>query len=383
VRVAVVAGPDPGHAFPAVALAIALRHRGATVLVATGPRWHDRVRAEGLEAVDIPLLAPDPRDVDFGFRIWGRARLMAPLLSEQLAPWRPDRLVSDTLTAAGGFAAGLLGVPWAELVPHPLAVPSRALPPPGSGLTPGRTPIGRTRDALLRRAHDRSYALSRQQRAAARTALGLDPAAGPNLRLVATLPGLELRRPDWPASTEVVGPLEWDPATGDLAAPDGDGPLVVVSDSTASGRSRALTPLALAALAGTGLRLACTQLEPYAGQVPAGCVAGPGRQAPLLAAAAVAVCSGGHGLVAKALARGVPLVVVPGPGDQRDNAARVVRLGAGLSIPPTKLTGARLTAAVGRVLADPSYAAAARRIARTGDGLGAHRAAELVESLPG
>jgi UDP:flavonoid glycosyltransferase YjiC (YdhE family) len=351
------------------------------VLVATGTRWHDRLHAEGLAAIDIPLLAPDPRDADFGFRIWGRARLMAPLLAEQLAPWRPDLVVADTLTAAGGFAAGLLGVPWAELVPHPLAVPSRALPPPGSGLAPGRTPIGRTRDALLRRAHDRSYALSRQQRTAARAALGLEPVADPDLRLVATLPALELPRPDWPAHTEVVGALEWDPATVDLVAPDGDGPLVVVSDSTATGRAQPLVPAALAGLAGTGVRLACTGLEPYAGRLPAGCVAGPGRQAPLLAAAAVAVCGGGHGMVAKALARGVPLVVVPGPGDQRDNAARVVRLGAGVAVPPSKLTPARLAAAVRRVLADPSYAAAARRIARTGDGLGAHRAAELVESL--
>lgn len=380
-RVAVVAGPDPGHAFPAVALALELRDRGADVLVATGSRWHDAVRSAGLDVTDIPLLAPDPRDADFGFRVWGRARIMAPRLAEQLAPWRPDRLVADTLTAAGGFAAGLLQVPWAELVPHPLAIPSRALPPPGSGIRPGRTPIGRSRDALLRRAHARSDALAGRQRSAARAALGLDPTAGPDLRLVATLPALELPRPDWPTRTELVGPLEWDPATVDLAPPAGEGPLVLVSDSTASGGPASLIPTALAALDSTGLRVACSQLTAYDGQLPVGWVAGPGRQAPLLAAAAVAVCTGGHGLVAKALVRGVPLVVVPGPGDQRDNAARVVRLGAGVAIPATKLTPARLAAAVSRVISDPSYAAAARRIARTADGLGPARAAELVESL--
>lgn len=382
-RVAVVAGPDPGHAFPAIALALALRDRGADVLVATGSRWHDALRSAGLDVSDIPLLAPDPRDADFGFRIWGRAAIMAPRLAEQLAPWRPQIVVADTLTAAGGFAAGLLELPWAELVPHPLAMPSRALPPPGSGIRPGRTAVGRTRDAVLRRAHGRSYALAGRQRAGARAALGLDPAAGPDLRLVATLPGLELPRPDWPPRTELVGPLEWDPATVDLAPPDGDGPMVLVSDSTASGGPASLIPIALAAFGGAGLRVACSQLAPYDGQLPVGCVAGPGRQAPLLAAAAVVVCTGGHGLVAKALVRGVPLVVVPGPGDQRENAARVVRLGAGLAIPPSKLTPARLSAAVTRVIGDPSYAAAARRLARTADGLGPDRAVALVESLDG
>ena len=34
----------------------------------------------------------------------------------------------------GGMAAELLGIPWIELCPHPLYLPSRGLPPIGSGL---------------------------------------------------------------------------------------------------------------------------------------------------------------------------------------------------------------------------------------------------------
>ena len=49
------------------------------------------------------------------------------------------------------------------------------------------------------------------------------------------------------------------------------------------------------------------------GGLPEGFVAGPGRQAPLLDRASVVVCAGGHGMVAKALVRGLPLVGIAVP----------------------------------------------------------------------
>jgi UDP:flavonoid glycosyltransferase YjiC (YdhE family) len=47
----------------------------------------------------------------------------------------------------------------------------------------------------------------------------------------------------------------------------------------------------------------------------------------LLAEAALAVGPGGGGFVAKAAAAGVPMVVVPGHGDQREAAARLREAG--------------------------------------------------------
>lgn len=61
--------------------------------------------------------------------------------------------------------------------------------------------------------------------------------------------------------------------------------------------------------------------------------------------------------MAKSLLHGVPLVTVPGGGDQWEIANRVVRQGSGRLIRP--LTAEALTAAVGAVLADPGYRAAA------------------------
>lgn len=376
-RIAVAAAPWPGHAFPAAGLALALRDRGHDVLVLTGDRWLGALDRDGLSAGPLPTGPPDPRDDDFGFRLHGRGALQAPEVAAVLSDWRADAVVADTLTAGAGYAAGLCDLPWAELVPHPLQDLSRALPIPGSAMAPARGIPGRVRDAALRRLAARGIAAGVEQRRAARRSLGLPADGPPRVRLIATLPGLELPRSDWPADAVVVGPLEWDPASTDLTPPAGDGPLVFLSSSTVADAID-LLDVALSALAGLGVRLACTRFDSSA-SLPGWAVAGPGRQAPLLAAASVVVGGAGHGILAKALARGRPLVCVPGGGEQRDNAARVRRAGAGLVITPRRLSAGNLRVAVSRVLGDPSYSAAAARIAATGLGLGPAYAAEVVE----
>jgi UDP:flavonoid glycosyltransferase YjiC (YdhE family) len=383
VRVAVVAGPAAGHALPAAGLALGLRAAGADPLVVTGAEWRPALARDGIAASALPALAPDPRDGDFGYLLWGRSVEMAPELAATLAVERVDAVVADTLTVAGAFAAELAGVPWLELVPHLLPDSHAGRPPAGTGLRPGRTPLGEARDAVLRHQHDRALARGREQRAGARRALGLPDSGGrPLRRLVATLPALEPARRDWPGDAVVVGPLDWDPAGADLAAPPGDAPLVVVSESTATGAAAGLFDAALVGLARSGLRLAATRFSPYPGRLPAWAVAGRGRQRPLLAAAAASggaiVCGGGHGMVAKGLLHGLPLVVVPRVGDQRGNAARVAELGAGVVVAAGRLTPARLAAAVREVVDDPAYAAAARRAGSSGAGLGTAYAAGVV-----
>ena len=373
-RVALVAGPDAGHAFPAVALGLALRRRGCDVAFVSGEQWGHEAARDGLEFIPIGPTPPVPEDADFGWVLWERPKQLAPGIADSLREWRADVAVVDTITVPGWFAADLAGVPRIELVPHGLQVPSRYGPPPGSGLAPGRTPLGRLRDAIMRRQHNRSYEVGMAACRASRESLGLPPEGPPVATLVATLPGLEPRRKDWPARTEITGPMEWDPSLADLAPPPGDGPLVFLADSSASGRAQTL----LAALAEQApeLRVACTRFGPPDPGLPGTYVAGPGRQAPLLDASAVVVCAGGHGMVAKALVRGLPPVVVPGPGDQRENAMRVARLGAGVCVP---LEG--LGSAVREVLARPSYAAAARRVAATAAGLGPDHAAGRVLAI--
>lgn len=101
--------------------------------------------------------------------------------------------------------------------------------------------------------------------------------------------------------------------------------------------------------------------------MPPWAAVGLGRQDELLKQADVMVCGSGHGIVSKTLLAGVPLVVVPGGGDQWEIANRIVRQGSGELIRP--LTAEALTATVGRVLATPSYRDAARRAGLSGAGV--------------
>ena len=77
--------------------------------------------------------------------------------------------------------------------------------------------------------------------------------------------------------------------------------------------------------------------------------------------AALAVTHGGHGTVVKALAAGVPVVVLPHGRDQADNAVRVTSRGSGVRLKRTASVDA-IAAAVRRVLDDPAYAEAAAHL---------------------
>lgn len=378
-HVAIVAGPDPGHAFPCIALACALRDRGHRVTVATGTVHRAAVRGEGLEFLELPLLAPTSRDADLGHRLWGRAVEMAPPLAAGLAADPPDLVVADVLTRAGAFAAELLGRPWVELSPHHLMDPAPDVPPVGLGRRPSRSPWRRRDDARIRRLQARSFASGRRQEQAARDRLGLPADGGrPRARLLATLPGLEHPREHWPPDAHLVGAMEWDPPWPALEPPPGEGPLVVATDSTASTLGASLGRLALDGLRDTGVRLVVTSTRGDLVCWP-GAVVGRAPHGPLLDRAAVAVGPGGHGFVARALRRGVPLVTVPAIGDQRETAGRIRHAGAGLRVAPPRVTARRLRWAVLRVVHDPRFAIAARRIGDGARGLGPGYAAGLVE----
>ncbi|WP_025735475.1 glycosyltransferase [Mycobacterium genavense] len=376
-RVAVVAGPDPGHLFPAIALCRRFRDAGDEATLFTGEEWLPAARDAGISVVALDGLAATDEDVDAGARIHRRAARMAVLNVPLLRDLAPDLVVSDVITAGGGMAAELLGIPWIELNPHPLYLPSKGLPPIGSGLAPGTGLRGRLRDAVMRALTARSVRAGLAQRASARTEIGLparDP--GPLRRLIATLPALEVSRPDWPAEAVVVGPLHFEPTDHLLEVPAGSGPVVVVAPSTALIGTEGLAEVALDCLRPgetlpAGSRLLVSRLDGPDLTVPPWAAVGLGRQDELLAHADLVICGGGHGMVAKTLLAGVPLVVVPGGGDQWEIANRVMRQGSARLIRP--LTADALVEAVNDVLSTSRYREAARTAAA-----GIHRVADPV-----
>jgi UDP:flavonoid glycosyltransferase YjiC (YdhE family) len=99
----------------------------------------------------------------------------------------------------------------------------------------------------------------------------------------------------------------------------------------------------------------------------------------VLERAVCAVTHGGMGATQKALARGVPVCVVPFGRDQLEVARRVELAGAGTRLPKGRLRPDRLRAAVRQAR---TRTAGAQRIARAfADAGGARVAADHVESI--
>src|ERR1700730_3883571 len=147
-RIAVVAGPDPGHSFPAIALCQRFGEAGDEPILFTGAEWTGAARAAGVDAAELDGLAATDEDVDAGARIHRRAARMAVLNVPALRELAPHLVVSDVLTA-GGRACG----------PTPLArtLASRGCPPIGSGLAPGTGFRGWLRDVTMRALTGRSW----------------------------------------------------------------------------------------------------------------------------------------------------------------------------------------------------------------------------------
>ena len=163
-RVAACASPwspdrIPDTRFRRIALCRRFLAAGDSPTLLTGTEWLATARAAGVDAVELVGLDPTELDddADAGAKIHQRAARMAVLNVPVLRELAPDLVVSDVITACGGLAAELLGIPWIELNPQPLYRPSKGLPPLGSGLAPGVGIRGRLRDAVMRALTARSW----------------------------------------------------------------------------------------------------------------------------------------------------------------------------------------------------------------------------------
>jgi UDP:flavonoid glycosyltransferase YjiC (YdhE family) len=387
-RLLVAAFGDPGHAFPAIALARELGRRRHEVLVETWERWREPVEAEGLAftgAQEYTVYPPPGPDTPDGQTAAAAARALARLMEE----FEPDLVVSDILTLAPTLAAEVAEVPHATLIPHVYPVQRPGMPMYSLGLRPPRTGLGR----LAWRATDPLLAMGlrrgRDELNETRARLGLGPTErfhggiSELLAIVATFPQLEYPR-EWPAHVRVTGPLFFELPEEGVAIPEGDEPLVAVAPSTSQDPECELLRAALEGLAGEPVRVLATTNRhrperPI--EVPRNAVLVDWMlysQAMPLANAVI--CHGGHGTVARALAAGAPLLVCPSVGDMGENAARVAWSGAGLSVPRRLLSQRSIRLATRRLLGEERFTTRAREIAAWSEAHdGAAAAADLVE----
>jgi MGT family glycosyltransferase len=403
VRVLAYTSPARGHLYPIVPIMAALGERGHRASVCT---LADELA--GLRALGIEGLAIDPVVERNQLRDWRersplranlsvmrtfleRARDDAPDLARAIAREDPDVLLVDINSWGAAIVAEASGRPWAMYSPYLLPLPSRDAPPFGPGWSPPRGRLGALRDALVRpignSAVDR-FAMPPINALRARHGLPalahfVEMFAHPRLLLALTAEGFEYPHSDWPANVRMVGPVNWaPPAPTPPWLADMRDPLVLVTCSTEHQRDKRLMHVALEALPAAGLSVVAST----AAHDPRQFAASPGSRVErfvsheaILERAACVVCHGGMGITQKALAAGVPVVVVPFGRDQAETASRVEHAAAGVRLSPRRLSVERLMDAVRTAIGCRAGAQRVSRLyARAG---GAQAAADAIEGL--
>jgi len=362
--------PARGHLYPIVPIMQELQRRGHEIALRTLSSQVEMMCALGVDAEPISQDVEQVELDDYKVRsvpakgrralatFAARAAHEAPDLARAIDDHGPDVLMIDVNCWGAAAVAEASGRPWTMYAPYLLMLPSRDAPPFGPGLAPLRGPLGTVRDAILRRivrgSLDRAVmpALGALRARHDLPALShFDELLGrPPLLLALTAEGFEYPRGDWPANVRLVGPMNWAPPAQTPAwLAELSDPLVLVTCSTERQRDKRLLHVALEALPAAGMSVIGTTgaHDPQAFAAPPG--SRVVRFVPhdaVLERAACVVCHGGMGITQKALAAGVPVVVVPFGRDQLETARRVEVAEAGVRLSPRRLTPGRLIEAV-------------------------------------
>jgi UDP:flavonoid glycosyltransferase YjiC (YdhE family) len=364
IRILVTTTGHAGHVLPLLPFARAWQRAGHEVLVAVPRSRTEIVERAGLalrpfdeppEAAVGPLFAEvmhagadEANEIVVGEVFAGhKQRAALPGILAAIEDWRPDVIVRESYEFAAALAAEHHDLPHVRVGPGLASTEEWVLDVAG-GAEPG-LPVEAIRSSPF---------------------LTLNP------------PALDDAGEPAPARTHrfrdmraVASPLpDWWPGNDD--------PLVYLSFGSVAGGMDFVFPAvyraALERLAVLPVRVLVTignEREPLdLGPQPANVrVERWVPQADVAARAAAMVVHGGYGTVHGALVAGVPLVVAPLFADQPHNARRVASLGAGIALfepGPVALLpedAPRLLAGLGesvqRVLGDPRYGRAARRVA--------------------
>ena len=392
--------PAMGHFFPISVLLTELRNRGHDIALRTLAAGVNAGLDMGFatEPVDprieaMPLDdggAANPQEALRRVRdlFERRAEYEIPDMTKAINDVRPDVLIVDPNCWGASAVAEASGLPWLSFWAYLPYLRSQGVPPWGPGLRPWPGPVGRLRDALLRRkftALDSWVGPLNSIRAQ----LGIRPltsiddyARRPPLVLVATAQPFDYPHPDWDDSIQLIGACSYDPAPSTVPEwlEQIDRPIVLASTSSEDQGDAELARAALSALADEPVHVVATfpagvppEITPPANATVCEFV----PHSLVLDRAACAITHGGMGVTQKALARGVPVCVVPYGRDQFEVARRVEVAKCGTWLLPKDLSAPRLRE---KVLEAMAMGEGARRVAAgyaaTG---GAAHGADLIE----
>ncbi|ASQ92488.1 glycosyltransferase [Streptomyces sp. 11-1-2] len=362
-----VVPPLVGHVNPTLGVAAELTARGHQVAWAGMPEVVGRLTGQGATVYHCagPVLGeggadrpPDVRGPAALRFLWERflvplAEAMAPGVAKAIEEFRPDVVIADQQTVAGGLVAERLGVRWATSATTSAEFTGAldGLPKIDAWLDGQMDEVrGRIGDpestADPRFSPDLVLAFTTEELA------GRPARAGDRIRYVG--PSIAER----PATTDF--PWEWlDPAR--LAV------LVTLGTANTDAGARFLTECREAVRARAG-RFQTVIVDPEGVLTPDGpddedvLVRRYVPQLPLLERVSAVVCHAGHNTVCETLWHGVPLVVAPIRDDQPVVAAQVVDAGAGVRVRFGRARAAGLGEALDTVLYEPGYRIAAERV---------------------
>ena len=349
--------PLDGHVRPMLPLAHELRRRGHELAFATHESFHEHLRSEGYTAfaagtshaearreidvfrAELESMPPLERREHIYPRLFGRGHAPPKLegLLRVCREWRPDALVFESSAIAAPIVSAALAIP---AVNHSFGA---------------MIPL-----AALRRTEEAVLPLWRR--------FGLDPApyagAFEGLYIDICPPSLAWEQP--PGESVLLAPAA--PRAGSPPAwlEGFEPPLVYATLGTVFNEPELLTRLLAAldevpaALVTTGRNVDPSDLGPVPAHVR---VERFVPQEDVLPACAAVVAHAGSGSTLAALAHGLPLVLVPQGADQFENAARVEAAGAGVVVMPGALSAASVRAGLQCVLGEPSFTAAAQKLA--------------------
>jgi MGT family glycosyltransferase len=363
--------PALGHLFPFSTLLSELSGRGHKIHLRTLSTGVEMGRGLGFttDAIDPRIgaivhddwKASNPRAalkkaVDVFCR---RAAYEVPDFADAVTRSHPDALLVDVNCWGALSVADTGDIPWACFSPYTPALQSHGVPPFGLGLAPRPGVLGRIRDAALRpvvMGMIEKTVLPRGNEI--RASAGAPAVASADdfmrrapLMFVASGKPFEYPQTDWGDAVQMIGPCMFEPAMETV--PDWlnaiDRPIVLVTTSSQQQADAKLVVTAMQALADEPVHVVATLPAGLPRDVtlaPNATVCEFVPHGPVLDRAVCAVTHGGMGATQKALARGVPVCVVPFGRDQFEVARRVEVARCGTRLPAKKLTADRLLAKV-------------------------------------
>jgi UDP:flavonoid glycosyltransferase YjiC (YdhE family) len=408
-----------GDVHPLIAIALEMRRRGHTPVLAVPEIFRPKIEPMGLEFAQVgPTLDPeDPQQVADLMDIHkGTERTLRDVLFPAIrqsydelrraveAKGGADLMLAGELTYQAPVVAEVTGVRWASYVLAPLSFFSAhdaPVLPPYPGLAKLQSAVPATGHAVTRFARwvTRHWAEPVYQ---LRAELGLgrgpnvlfDAKHAPSLVLAMFSPLLGEPQPDWPPNTEITGFVFYDGDAGKQELPAeleqflqaGEPPVIFTLGSAAvldagnfyeeSAKAALLAGVRAVLLVGTDARnVPQTQSASL-------CVARYVPYSKLFPRASLIVHQGGVGTTAQAMQAGRPMLVMPYSHDQPDNARRMRRLGIAGVIRRQDYTAERAARRIRRILGHSRFA---ERAAVVGEQLrrenGLAHACDALETL--